>query len=508
MSAPAANAFRDQSSSLPFGLIIPPEYYEYVPIATVSSASTVSFVVSSNTTVSTAFMTSSQFTSFNNSQSDLSDSVYLHNATTAQDTQREGLGTFYLVFYAYDGHTANVSYNFLSYPVDPYYTVPLLPPEPTGVASYGLYNVSGNAKPYQIETSEVVGVADVSSLEASNDSASSAESNISGATLQLNTVLVVNESGGHQQTYWAQNTPDFVTADKQVAYGDNIWNFSVSGVLSNSTITSSTGGIVSPNTGSTGDYYSSEISNSTYSFPLVLALLVNETMIPGTGVFVQMGAQMLENGSSPATPVNWFDSATIHDPTVQSAYFLVAGNQTTPNGLYYDTEFAFCGENDGEATDFTQMAASLGVFYYDAARGALDSFPSLYSFGADTAEGADNLQVSYSGGAFAQISTGTPNYVYLGNSTGTLSLPLSLSEISSSSSYSIASTTSSSISSSASASNPPQSSSVTSSSSQPASSVSLPFSFLFIVLVAASVVAISVGFGLRTRAPARQLKAR
>jgi thermopsin len=507
MSAPSVSAFRNQSSPLPYNVIVPSGYYQYFPVDTVSSNSIVTITVSSNTTVSTALMTSSQISSFNNDTSDLSDSLFLQNGTALQQTLHEPVGAFDLVFYAY-GNTANVSYNYQTFPTDPYYSFPLPPPEPTGIASYGLYNASGNAVPYQVESDQVVGIADISAMQAYNSTAASDQSNLSGATLQLNSVLVVNELGGQQQVYWAQNTPDFVTAASQIAYGDNVWNFSVSGFLSNSTVTSADGGsVASAGPGVAGDYYSQEINNSTYSFPLVLALLMNETAMPGQGVVIQMGAQILENGTGPTTSVNWFDSITINDPAVQNAYFLVSGNQTAPNGLYYDTELVLGGENNGEATDFTQMSASLGLFYDNASSGVLDSFPSLYSFGGDTAEAADNLQVSYSGNGFAQVGTGTPDYVYLGQASGTLSLPLSISEFNSSSS----SASSSSVQTSSASSQTPTtgtsqpSSQSTTSSSQTGSSLALPVSYLFAVLLVASVLAMTVGFGFRTRGRGRPL---
>ncbi|MDA4137154.1 MAG: thermopsin [Thaumarchaeota archaeon] len=490
MSAPSVSAFRNQSSSspLPYNVIVQSGYYQYFPIDTVSSNSIVMITVSSNTSVSTALMTASQVSSFNNDASDLSDSLFLQNGTTVQHSFHEPVGDFDLLFYS-NNNGANISYNYQTFPTDPYYSSPLPPPEPTGIASYGLYNASGNAVSYQVDSDQVVGIADISAMQAYNATAASDQSNLSGATLQLNSVLVVNEAGGQQQAYWAQNTPDFVTAASQVAYGDNVWNFSVSGFLSNSTVTSADGGsVASAGPGVAGDYYSQEINNSTYSFPLVLALLMNETAMPGQGVLIQMGAQILENGTGPTTSVNWFDSITINDPTVQSAYFLVSGNQTAPNGLYYDTELVLGGENNGEATDFTQMSASLGLFYDNASSGVLDSFPSLYSFGGDTAEAADNLQVSYSGNGFAQVSTGTPDYVYLGQTSGTLSFPLSLSELNPTSSSSSSSGSSSTQTSSSSG---QSTSSTTSTSSSSGGGVpEFPYQFavaaLFTVLLAAS----------------------
>src|SRR4029077_17015924 len=151
----------------------------------------------------------------------------------------------------------------------------------------------------------------IASLQAYNSSAASINDTLSGATLQLNSVLVVNEAGGLRQMYWAKNTPDFGTSASTVAWADNVWNFSASGFLSNSTITSQDGGEAFsyyPN-GLPSYSYSFEASNSTYDLPFQLALIIGETAIPGQGVLVQMGAQVIGNGSAPAQAIYWFDNA-------------------------------------------------------------------------------------------------------------------------------------------------------------------------------------------------------
>jgi thermopsin len=420
---PAVDARPSPALPLEFQLDIPYSYFEYIPIDAAAATNSVVFDAGSNVTVTTAFMTASQFSSFNNTQGDISDSVYVQNGTASQGTERVPKGDYFLVFYAYQGN-ANVTYNYDLYPNSPYGAGPVVPPEPTGIATFGLDNDSGDVTPYDVSAHEVVGVADISSLLANNSTAQLANSTVSGATLQLNSVVVVNEKGGTQEVYWVQNTPDFVTSASQVAYGDNVWNYSVSGLLSNATITSSNGGLAYSyvQSGEAQYYYSLELSNSTYVLPLDLALAINETLYPGLGVVVQMGAQELRNGSASATPMDWFDNVTIHDPTASSAYFYVSGNSTTPEGTFYDTEFVFGGENDGEATSFSQMGASMQLFYDNSSDGVLSYFPSYYGFGQDTAESADNLHVSYSGNGVALVSPGSVNYAYLGSASGTSSL--------------------------------------------------------------------------------------
>ncbi len=402
---------------------IPDGYFEYYLIAAAATTNVLMIASGSNVSVSTALMNSPEFTAFNETQSGIVNSLFIQNGTSAQDTQQLKEGDYYLVFLAYSDN-ANVTFNWSLYPNSPLQTGPLTPPEPTGIGSFGLNNNSGVVTPYNIETNEVVGVADISSLLAHNSTASLTNSTVSGTTLQLNTVLVVNEQNGTQQVYWVQNTPDFVTSAYQVSDVSNVWNYSVSGFLSNTTITSTMGGYAYSfvQNGFTQYFYADGTSNSTYALPFDIALMLNETVDPGVGVIVQTGMQILRNGTAMESPANWFDNITIHDPTVTSAYYFVSGNNTTPEATYYDAELIFGGEGNGESTSFTQMSATLQLFYNSNSTGLLTYFPSYYSFGQDTAEAVYNLMVTYNGNGVVTLSVGTPNYVYLGSASGTSSL--------------------------------------------------------------------------------------
>jgi thermopsin len=415
-----AAAHSSTTTPLPYQLILLSGYYQPYQIDAPSTPTSIYIQVSSNTTLSTAIMTNSQYNNFNNGGA-ISASLFLQNSSTVTHTLKVSEGLYYLVFFTY-GFSANVTYNIQTFPISPYYSYPLTPPEPTGVAAFGLNNVSGVVTPYTIKSTDVVGIADIASMQAYNASASFYNDTLSGATLQLNSVLVVNELGGNQQVYWTQDTPDFVTASSVVSWADNIWNGSVSGFLSNSTVTSTDGGYTYP--ANPGYYYSFQSSNSSYVFPFMLALLMSETTIPGTGVQVQIGAQVMGNGSEKAQAIDWFDNATIHDPSVQSAYFLVSGNATAPDGLFYESELVFGGEGNGEATGFTALSSALGLFYGNSTTGVQTAYPTEYTFGGNTGEAADNLKVTYTGNGISAVSLGIPDYVYLGGTTGTYSLPV------------------------------------------------------------------------------------
>lgn len=409
--------------SLVFSFVLPSGYYENIPVDTYDNSTTVQYSLNSNMPVSIAFMTELQFQDFNSSNGDVSNSIASYNGTYSSQTLRVAPGSYQVLVYAY-GSEANLTVSLTVYPNNPFVGGFLSPPEPTGIASFGLTNKSGIDSPYEVSSTDVIGVAAISAMRAFNASGESVGANPSGVTLQLNSELVVSGPSGQSQVYWCQNTPDFVTATGNVAMADNVWNFSTTGFLSNSSITSEGGGgsVATFNqNGMTQYYYSYEGTNSTYLLPLRMELMINATAEPGTGVLVQFGARA--SGQDGGFGDVWFDNATIHDPNVKDAYFLTSGNSTTPNGSFYDTELVFGGEANGEETSFTQMASALGLFYANGSSATMSAFPTYFNFGQNTGESADNLRSTYLGDGEVGVAVGAPVYEYGGNASGEFSLP-------------------------------------------------------------------------------------
>ena len=298
-------------------------------------------------------------------------------------------------------------------------------PAPTGIAAFGLENNSGTITPYNVSTSEVIGVANISSIQAYNATAvQCCNADPSGASLQLNSMLVVNDVSGAQYTYWTQDVMDFVTANSKISYVDNIFNMTGDNAdFTNNTISSRN---ALSNGGVTGGVYGicdyPPCATTPYKLPLHLELVMKETVKSGQGIFVQIGVVPLQNGTASSTNVIWFDNIMISDPNASTAYFYVSGYQYTPTGAdsqqgsYYDTELVYCGEYNYEATNFKQLSSTLGLYYVDSS-GNVNAFPSYYSFGHDTGETSDNVHVTYYGNGVVQASAGTPTYVYLAGSS-------------------------------------------------------------------------------------------
>ena len=254
------------------------------------------------------------------------------NGTSVQNNVTITPGQYFLLFYAYYSR-ANIQFGYEASPNTPFSHGPIPTPLASGISTFGISNSSGVASSYEVKTNEIVGVANISSMQVYTPNANQYGVSITGATLQLNSLLVVSDnSSSNQKVYWVQNVPDFQTGTSLVSFGDEIWNWTdLTGFLSNQTVTSTNlqnGGVVYP-TGpqNSGPYvYNYNGNNETYRLPLNLALLVKETVLPKTGVLVQMGYTLFANGSATVSKTNWFDNVTIVDPNVQTAYFDVSGD--------------------------------------------------------------------------------------------------------------------------------------------------------------------------------------
>ncbi len=396
--------------------------YQYLEVDSFSNSTWLAYNITSTSPISVALMTVSQFNSFSNVTSDpISNSITYQNGTSMQQEIHIAPGQYFLVIYAYVSR-AVVNIGYTVYPNTPFSYGAVTPPFASGIATYGIKNVSGDAIPYEVRTNEIIGVANISSFLVNNPNAASYGDNVAGATLQLNSILVVNESDGSQGIYWIQNTPDFVTSTDAISLTDNIWNNTdLSGILSNQSITSSNSAngaavYISTTGGSTSYAYLNYENNMTYNLPYSFALLESETVLKGRGVLVQLGYRLLQNGSLSSSPVYWYDNVTINAPNVTTAYYDVSGNATTPIGSFFDSEFVFAGEGNYETTQLVTMSSSLGLFYKNETSGLMSSFPSYYSFGSDTGEAVTNASVTYKNG-IAFVQPGNSNYAYLGESS-------------------------------------------------------------------------------------------
>ena len=257
-----------------------PYHYEGFEVESFSNGTVVEYAASSNLPISAALMSSAQYAEWQSNPSDpISNSIAYQNGTAPQDSLTIPPGQYFLVFYAYSGRSL-IQFGFEVSPSTPYSYGGLTPPYAAGLASFGVYNASGTVTSYQVLTNEIVGVANISSVQVDTPNAFRYGVSTTGYTLQLNAMLVVDDGASAQKVYWVQNVPTFESGPSVVAFKDEIWNDTdSSGFLSNQTITSSNfqnGGFVY-STGVTRfssglTLYSYAMNNATYALPLDIGL--------------------------------------------------------------------------------------------------------------------------------------------------------------------------------------------------------------------------------------------
>jgi len=328
---------------------------------------------------------------------DLPTGIYFLNITNPHDKPA------YLAF----------AYRVLPEYVNPYLYIEITHTNayPMGIASYG---VSGT-KTYVVNTTSVLGYFNITSLLAYNGSQNLVPAY--SASLQLNSVLVINNDDNSTWILWPQDVLIFLTNESIVLYHDNVFNMTnPTATLTNQSIKGD--GYVAPSPQG-GNYYGNYNSSPcfTYSLPFSGYLVMNESVVKGKGVLITFNVIVLENGSSTVLSSQTFDKVLVVDPNVSSAYFQVNGMEYTPAGptglygSYYDTELIFGGGGNGEITTFKNISATLGLFYLQ--NNEYVEFPSYYTFGGDTAEATDNVYVTFTPQGYAELSVGKPDLTYV-----------------------------------------------------------------------------------------------
>lgn len=267
-------------------------------------------------------------------------------------------------------------------------------PTPVGIAAYGLYPVGSGYYHYAIETDKIMAKATINSLLAYDNSSSlppasgsmcitgqEYQSSITdmqnGANLQFNAMMQVNTTAGSQMI-WLQDTARFNTVQMTINMPHDIVANITSG--GNENIAYGNGIVNSPQNGV--EYYEYEGTCYKYLLPLTITYEIDVHKISRNLVQV-----VFKNDDS------IFDTVYLPIPNVESAHIVVAPNR---HGIPYDAEFVWAGYCCSQESTFAQMNSTLAM-YYQEDDNKLHKFPSLYTFGADTAETASNLLVKRGG---------------------------------------------------------------------------------------------------------------
>jgi len=297
---------------------------------------------------------------------------------------------------------------------------------PVGVASYGIYNNSGSLQTYSINSSEVVGKANISSIAALTtwdyggvdySPSFSSLACVDCASLQMNVNAIVQTSEG-EQVFWIQNALPFAnTATHQVLLPIGIvWNLTTA----NADITPYAIGTGSPSplgplnniVYGFGSFLGPQTS---YTLPLTVKMITSISSST-KGVNVSLSDVPFGNGTLAGGDYT-FGRVYIPISNVISASIVVTTSaypwRYNP-GAYptFNSELVWTGYCCAQTTEFTEMNSNLSLLYLNS-NGRLGPYPSVYSFG-DVVETANNLRVipTQTGG---HVVTGENNNTYLGS---------------------------------------------------------------------------------------------
>jgi len=258
-----------------------------------------------------------------------------------------------------------------------------------------------------IITGGVEGYFEVSAISAYNPNGES-QYNVpnSGASLQLNAVVVVELANGQKQYYWVQDIISFITDRDEFHIWDNVWNYTTwPSVLSSQAITGNGEVYLYKQTNSQYYYYGTPFN--TYTLPMSSYLIMRAYPVDGS-VRIDFGYELGSGG------VVWYDHVTImpYEPVI-NAYFEV-GAQMTSTYTPMDAELVFTGYANYEWTNITNISAELRLYYWNGS--AWLPLPSDYDFGVYTGEAVfTDVNVTVHNGLFVLSAPGpfTPGLVYL-----------------------------------------------------------------------------------------------
>jgi thermopsin len=254
-------------------------------------------------------------------------------------------------------------------------------PAPMGLADFG---VAANGTGYSYSTAAFLGTISIQSLQA-HYKFTSGGNNYYGTeiSLQLNAELVLSHPGKTNVSYWMQDVVIIETATNEIAFNNNIWNFS-SGSLPSSSL-SGNGSIES------GSVYA-DVATGYPGTDVVLQYPVNVSakMVASTidGV-PQVGFQYSDG-------FGWVTYDNVSLPWARAWTcdgFVVDGFAYTPLHTYFNVEWTEGGPGDGISDTQDKGNFTMGLDYWNGHN--FQAIENAYNFGGNTAEGMQNVLPDY-----------------------------------------------------------------------------------------------------------------
>jgi thermopsin len=265
-------------------------------------------------------------------------------------------------------------------PVSPTYATA---PAPMGIAYMGLSNQSGTIVPTTLTTPRLEGT-----FAPTTFSGVSVDTGAPDAYgVQLNAVLHdVSLFGNSSYQFWTQNVVEYSTFSHQLAFVDNVWNFSGAGGALSSNAFLAHG----PNGTQVGTtFYYALGPVVTIGYPFTLSLFLNTALGPGGNVvyfnYTLSNASRTFSGSYDFVE---FNSTVAGGSTsgLPTAAYRADGSTYNPLGLPDDFELTIGGPGGGSNFDALNASAAMDLYYWSNASATFSVVPAAYDAGSETGE--------------------------------------------------------------------------------------------------------------------------
>jgi thermopsin len=296
-------------------------------------------------------------------------------------------------------------------PVSPTYSEA---PAPMGVADLGLREAGGTLVGYVLNTTSVEGSITLTNAQSVYVDGDGPDT----FAVELSSVLTnVTLFGNSSYQFWTQNFVTYTPSSGELAFGDNIWNFSsLEGEISTDAFYAHgpSGSLDAP------IFYYAEGPRFTIQYPFTVTFYLNSTILLDRPAlyFNYTLSNVTTTRSGSFDDVIFNSTARTPSGRAPLALFQINGEQYDPVGLINDLELTLVGNGDGATTTFYQVCAIATIAFWNESSASYDPVPSAANAGADTGETSDGVASYYLGNTLAAHLGPGPSFLNgLWNST-------------------------------------------------------------------------------------------
>jgi thermopsin len=266
-------------------------------------------------------------------------------------------------------------------------------PAPMGIVDYG---IGANGHGFHFNSTSFTGIVNINNLTTHNSSIENCSHNMG---IQLNLNFRFNDSGTNY-TYWVQNVAILNTSSHQIAFIDNVWNFTSPPYNMHNNTIHGNGTVHSSKSGNLYYFLANKGAFSNFNYKNLELRSVSYNISGYPHIYMEYNDG---NGWVTYDAVNFTFAGNVS----HNDGFIVNGNKTNSNSLPIDAGLIMGGPGNGYNTKAKSANLTMALKYWNGHN--YQAVANSYNHGSDTAEGISNVSIGYvslNGTPAADITTG------------------------------------------------------------------------------------------------------